>query len=194
MRGLGVIACGAACAAMAGPAVAGPWAQDTGSWYARALVTQEELNGAEATRLELYGEYGFAKDWTFTGKSEAVAFHDMPEFDKETWRFTVRRELASSGGWTLGVEAGAVNGSTVAGIFSCRDWGIEGRLSGGYSALYKGREYFFFADAATIQHEDGCRLEPRNAAYCLLQSIIFNKLLSQKSDELLKNYVLVPNN
>lgn len=145
--------------------MAAPWAQEEGDWYARALITQEELNGADANRVELYGEYGLAGRWTVTAKSEAVAYRDAPEFDRETWRVTMRHEFVSSGRWAMAVEAGAVHGSVVAGVFDCRDWGFEARLSGGYSGQRKGRPYYLFADLATIQHEDGCRRDKAELGY-----------------------------
>lgn len=154
MRGLGVILTGAFC--VSGPALAGPWAQGQGDWYAQAVITDEQLDGVDGNRVELYGEYGFAPSWMVTAKSEAVAYDLGSQFGKESWRLTVRRQLLSVKGWAVGVEAGAVYGNSVAGVFGCDKWGGEVRLSGGLSGVRGGRDFYVFADAATIRHEDGC--------------------------------------
>ena len=153
MRGLGIFAWGLA---VAGPASAGPWAQAPGGWYAEAKITEEELEGVRGNRVELYGEYGVAPDWTVTAKSEAVAYEIGSQFDKEFWRATLRRQLVSHKGWAVGVEGGLVHGSSLAGVFGCDGWGAEARLSGGLSGLRGGRNFYVFADAVAIRHEDGC--------------------------------------
>jgi len=153
MRGLGIFALGLA---VAGPASAGPWAQAPGGWYAEAKITEEELEDVRGNRVELYGEYGLAPDWTVTFKSEAVAYEVGSQFDKEFWRATLRRQLLSHKGWAVGVEGGLVHGSSLAGVFGCDGWGAEARLSGGLSGLRGGRNFYVFADAVAIRHEDGC--------------------------------------
>ena len=163
MRGIVVLALGALMAA--GMADAGPWVQAPGHWYAQGIITQEDLNGADGNRMELYGEYGFARNWHVTVKSEAVSYKSGSAFDRESLRLTMRRQLVSSKGWTAGVEAGAVYGSAVANIFSCEGFGAEGRLSGGYSGLKHGRNFYAFADAAYISHEDGCERQRAELGY-----------------------------
>ena len=163
MRGLGIVAFGAF--AFVGHAAAGPWAQGQGNWYARALITDQQLDGVAGNRLELYGEYGFAEKWTVTAKSEAVQYELGSQFDREANRLTIRRELVSSRGWTVGVEAGAVYGSAVAGVFGCEGIGGEVQLSGGLSGTRGGRNFYAFADVAAIRHEDGCQRQKLDIGY-----------------------------
>ena len=153
MRGIAIILCGLMAA---GPASAGPWAQAPGGWYAEATVTEEELEGVQGNRVELYGEYGLAPGWSVTAKTEAVSYELNSQYDREFWRATLRRQLLSHKGWAVGVEAGLVHGNSLAGVFGCDEWGAEARLSGGLSGLRGGRDFHVFADAVVIQHEDGC--------------------------------------
>lgn len=153
MREFGVLFLGLAWAV---PASAGPWSQPHEGWYAEAVGTEEELEGVRGNRVSLYGEYGFAPNWTVTAKSEAVAYEVGSQFNKEFWRATLRRQLVTHKGWAVGVEGGLVHGSSLAGVFGCDEWGAEARLSGGLSGLRGGRNFYVFADAAVIRHEDGC--------------------------------------
>jgi hypothetical protein len=162
MKGLGIFAFGLA---VASPASAGPWAQGPGDWYAEATVTEEELEGLRGNRVALYGEYGFAPQWTVSAKSEAVAYEIGSQFNKEFWRATLRRQLVSHKGWAVGVEGGLVHGSSLAGVFGCDQWGAEVRLSGGLSGLRGGRNFYVFADAAVIRHEDGCTRQRAEFGY-----------------------------
>ena len=86
----------------AGPATAGPWARSEHDWYADAKLSEEEIEGIRGNRVELYGEYGFAPDWTVTAKSEAVAYEIGSQFNREFWRATLRHQLVSSKGWAVG--------------------------------------------------------------------------------------------
>ena len=146
-------------------ASAGPWAQAPGDWYASANVTYEELEGIRGNRVELYGEYGFARDWTVTAKSEAVAYELGGQFDKEFWRGTLRRQLVSHKGWAVGVEGGVVHGNSLGGVFACDEWGAELRLSGGLSGVRGGRNFYTFADLVAIRHEDGCTRQRAEFGY-----------------------------
>lgn len=143
-------------ASLAGTAQAAPWVRDDDGWYARALVAHDDLNGAEGWRADLYGEYGLADNWTVTVKSEAVRYANSAEFDRESWRLTLRRELLNVGNWTLGAEAGAIQGSTTTGLDSCTGLGFEARTGLGYSGEVKGQKFYTFADVAYIEQESGC--------------------------------------
>lgn len=163
MRELGGILFGALVAA--GTAEAGPWAQPQGGIYARAIVSGERLDGEDGWRGDLYGEYGLAPRWTVTAKAESVRYSGYTP-DSDAYRVSVRRQLWSNdAGWAVGAEAAAVNGSTLAGLFGCSGWGGEARLSAGRSGTFRGRGYYFFADAAVLSQEGGCRRERLELGY-----------------------------
>lgn len=154
MRGLGVLLCGALAAS--GAAEAGPWAQSEGGIYARALVSAERLDGEDGWRSDLYAEYGLARRWTVTGKAESVRY-DAGTADADAYRVSLRRQLWSNAkGWAVGAEAGVLNGSALAGVYGCQGWGGEARVSVGRSGTRKGRNYYFFGDAAWLTQEGGC--------------------------------------
>ena len=156
MRGWGFILVGLIC--VSGQAGAAPWTQEPGGWYARALVANEKLDDADGFRTDLYGEVGLPGRFSLTAKHEAVTYEGLgTAFDRESYRFSVRREFVKTKtGWALGAETGAIHGNVVAGIFDCRGWGGEGRLSLGKTGERKGRPFYLFSDLVYIQHEDGC--------------------------------------
>jgi len=145
-------------ASLAGCAEAAPWVRDEGGWYSRALVAQDRLDGAEGWRTDLYGEYGLTPKLTVTAKSERVSFPGAADFNRDSYRLTLRREMFSRGGWVAGAEAGAVHGSTVTGPDrACDGAGLETRLGAGWSGVSeRGRGRYAFADIARIVQQDGC--------------------------------------
>lgn len=177
MKRVGLILCSALAAT--GRAEAGPWAQGQGDWYARAVLSDEQLDGANGTRVDLYGEYGITEKWTLTAKSEAVAYDIGSQFDREAYQLTLRRQLISNRGWAVGVEAGAVYGSAVAGVFGCEGLGAEARLSGGLSGVRGDRAFYAFADIAANGHEDGCTRQRLEIGYGvdLWQDVYFGQQL-----------------
>jgi len=163
MRGLGGILFGALIAS--GTAEAGPWAQAPGGTYARAMVSAERLDGEDGWRGDVYGEYGLIRNWTLTGKMESVRY-DGGTADTDAYRVSARRQLWSSGnGWAVGAEAAVIHGSTLAGIYGCQGWGGEARASLGRSGVRKGRDYYFFADAAWVNQEGGCNRQRLELGY-----------------------------
>lgn len=156
MRGISTLIL--AGASLAGPAAAAPWVREEGGWYSRALVAHDRLDGASGWRTDLYGEYGLTPKLTVTAKSERVAFADSAEFDRDSYRVTLRRELFAHRGWVGGIEVGAVHGSTVTGPDrACDGAGFETRLGAGWSGTSKaGRGRYAFADIARIEQQDGC--------------------------------------
>lgn len=153
-----------------GIAEAGPWVRDDGGWYARALAARDSLNGEEGWRLDLYGEYGLTPKLTATLKNEAVIYPGAPAFDRDLWRLTVRRTLASHKGWTAAAEIGAfhgstLNGSAASGLVFCEGAGFEGRLGAGWSGSYRGRPLYTFVDVARLSQGDGCDRTRLEAGY-----------------------------
>lgn len=152
-------------ASLAGAGHAAPWVRDDDGWYARALVAQDELNGAEGWRVDLYGEYGLNDLWTVTAKSEAVTYPGGEEFDREAFRLTLRRQLLKRGNWVVGAEAGPIQGSSTTGLGSCDGFGFEARGGVGYSGAVKGRDFYLFADAVHLELEDGCARDRIEVGY-----------------------------
>lgn len=163
MRG-GIFLCSAVFVG-SGSAWAAPWTQDDGGIYARFAYTDEELDGVDAERADAYLEYGLTDKWTVTGKAEAVFYDQSSNFDRESYRLTLRRTLWKRKGWLAGIEGGAVYGATAAGIFGCDAAGGEARVSGGYSGQRKGRNFYAFADVAVLAYEDGCQRERVEIGY-----------------------------
>ena len=164
MRG-GYLLC---CAVFAGngAAWAAPWTQSDGGYYARGAYVSETLDGVGANRFDGYGEYGVTRNWTVTGKAEAVAYGgEDAVLDSESYRLTVRRALWRHNGWVAGAELGAIYGATAAGVFGCQAAGGEARLSGGYSGARKGRSFYAFADVAVLAYDDGCQRERVELGY-----------------------------
>jgi hypothetical protein len=154
------------------PAHAAPWTQDPGNIYARASIAAETLEttnaiSVDATRYDVYAEYGLADRWTITAKAESIAYeNDLSDFNREAYRATVRHLLwQNESGWKISAEAGAVYGATSAGIFGCDTLGGEARLSAGKSGALKDRDYYLFGDIAIIGYEDGCRRERAEFGY-----------------------------
>ncbi|MFN7054194.1 hypothetical protein [Hyphomonas sp.] len=156
MRGISTLIL--AGASLAGPAAAAPWVREEGGWYSRALVAHDRLDGASGWRTDLYGEYGLTPKLTVTAKSERVTFEGAAEFNRDSYRLTLRRELFAHRGWVGGIEAGAVHGSTVTGADrACDGAGFETRLGTGWSGVSKeGRARYAFADIARIEQQGGC--------------------------------------
>lgn len=149
-----------------GAAWAAPWTQDDGGVYLRGSYASETLNGVGADRGDAYGEYGLTRNWTVTGKAEAVAYDEPDDIlNSESYRLTARRALWRHEGWVAGAEVGALYGATAAGVFGCNAAGGEARLSGGYSGQRKGRNFYAFADIAVLAYDDGCRRERVELGY-----------------------------
>ena len=154
MRGLWGLLLGAC--AVPGLAEAGPWAQAPGGAYVRGIASSEQLDGEDGWRADLYGEYGLADKWTLTGKLESVRY-DGGTADADAYRLSVRHQFWNSvDGWAAGIEAGAVRGNALAGIYGCNGWGGELRLSAGRSGVWREKDYYFFADAVWLTQEGGC--------------------------------------
>jgi hypothetical protein len=154
MRGPICISIGIACA---GAAEAAPWTRDDGGYYARVALSAEEISGLNAVRLDLYGEYGLRDNLTLTVKSEAVNYVEASDFDSQSLRVTLRRELWAKKGWVAAIEGGPVYGTAVAGVFGCDTIGAEARLSGGISGKRGVRDFYAFSDLAVTAHADGCQ-------------------------------------
>lgn len=155
---------------LAGSAQAAPWVRDDGGWYARALGARDSLNGVEGWRVDLYGEYGLTRNTTITLKNEAVIYPDASAFDQDYWRFTARRTLGTYKGWTAGAEIGAFHGSTLngsgaEGLIFCQGTGLEGRLGGGWSGVYRQRPLYAFVDVVHLSQKDGCSRNRIEAGY-----------------------------
>lgn len=153
-------------ASVCGVAEAGPWAQEPGGFYGRALVAREVLDGADAWRGDVYAERGLTKTLTIMAKAEAVRFDQTDAFDREAVRLAVRKQVFKKGGFAGAIEVGALHGATATGVTGCQSLGGEVRASLGYSGTSKkGRDWYAFGDVAAIEHEGGCRRQRVELGY-----------------------------
>lgn len=141
-----------------GYANAGPWTRDPGAGYWQAAVLGQRIDGADAVRGELYGEYGLTRKWTITGQVEGVTFTQLDGFDQFAYRVTGRRQIWGRGRWLAAIEGGVVGGEAIGGtIGGCDTVGAEARLSfGGGGQSENGRSWFTFLDGAIREHGN-CR-------------------------------------
>ncbi|MEM9739888.1 MAG: hypothetical protein AAF829_08460 [Pseudomonadota bacterium] len=135
---------------------AGPWLREPGEFYTRAAVAFEEVEGLQAQRYDVYGEYGLTDNWTLTAKAERVDFVDAQDFSREGYRATVRRDLWGRETALVSVEVGAVYGAAIGGVRGCDQVGAEARLTAGASGRWDGARWFGFTDIATRIHGEGC--------------------------------------
>lgn len=147
-------------------AQAGPWTRDPGAGYWQAAVLGQRIDGADAVRGELYGEYGLTKKWTITGQLEGVKFTQLDGFDQFAYRATARRQFWSRGRWLAAFEGGVVGGEAIGGTLGgCDTVGAEARISfGGGGQTKRDRNWFTFLDGAVREHGN-CRRQRIEAGY-----------------------------
>lgn len=148
------------------PASAGPWTRDKGAGYASVTVLGQSIDGEEAVRGELYGEYGLTTKWTLSAQLEGLTFPDLAGFDQYAYRATLRRQVWSGGVWRAAIEGGVVGGEAIGGtIGGCDTAGGEARVSfGGGGRNKKGRDWFTFIDGVVREHGN-CRRGRIEAGY-----------------------------
>lgn len=144
------------CAIVAGSAEAGPWGQDKRDTFARAALSSEHIDGAEAWRADLYGEYGLTDNWTLIAKAEAVRFPNARDFDASEARILVQRKLVDRRRFVVAAGGGVVSGAAIGGIEGCDSNGAEVRSSIGTSGVFANRAWYASADIAGRWHSDGC--------------------------------------
>ena len=137
-------------------AEAGPWLRDPGEFYGRISLAAETVEGLDARRIDVYGEYGLTDRWTLTAKAERVDFVDARDFSRDGYRATLRRDLWRRETALVSVEVGAVYGAAIGGVRGCDQVGGEARLTGGASGRWDGARWYGFADVATRVHGEGC--------------------------------------
>ena len=151
---------------MAGHAEAGPWTRDKGAGYWQAAVLGQRIDGTDAVRGELYGEYGVTNKWTITSQLEGVKFTQINGFDQFAYRFTARRQFWQRGRWLAAFEGGVVGGEAIGGtIGGCDTVGGEARVSiGGGGVTRRERTWFAFLDGAVREHGN-CRRQRIETGY-----------------------------
>ena len=140
-------------------ALAGPWGQNDGNIFARAAVSSETIDGAQAWRADLYGEYGLSDHWTVIGKSESVRFPDAADFNASETRLVVQRRVYQGRRLNAAIGGGLVYGAAIGGIVGCDDLGTEARASIGTGGIIAARDWYASADISGRWHEDGCTRE-----------------------------------
>ncbi len=141
---------------MPGPlASASPWAQEDGALYTRLAVSSETVDGADAWRFDGYGEYGLSDVWTLTAKVETIRFEGASDFNNDSARLTVRRQMFRSGGWVGALEGGLIQGGAIGNQNTCETIGLEARGGVGWSGKWRKTQTFTFAELAGRFH-DGC--------------------------------------
>lgn len=141
------------------PASASPWARGDSELYTRLAVSSHTVDGLDGLRYDTYAEYGATDDWTVTLKYERLDFNRYSEYDRDGWRATARRGFTLGGGMVAALEGGALSGDAIGGAAGCETLGVEARASIGQSTRIgneKGRDIFWFAEAAVREHDDGC--------------------------------------
>lgn len=148
------------------PSHAAPWVQEKSKIYTQAAILGQRIDGQNAIRGELYGEYGVSSKWTLNGQVEGVKFTELDGFDQFAYRFTARRSLWRRGNWRAAFEGGIVGGEAIGGtIGGCDTLGGEARVSvGGGGRTEKGRDWFVFLDGAIREHGN-CRRQRIEAGY-----------------------------
>jgi len=139
-------------------ASAAPWIQDENALYTRIALASEEVEGLQALRGDIYGEYGLSANWTMTGKIEAIAYRDASDFNAQGWRATVRRKLFQRGNLVGAIEFGALQGAAIGGANGCETLGAEIRGGMAWSGQWRKIDSFAFAEVAGRLHND-CRRE-----------------------------------
>ena len=138
-------------------AVAGPWGQESGDLFARAAYSSEQIDGADAWRADLYGEFGVSENWTLIGKAEAVRFPGAAEFDASEARLVFQRRLLNQQNFVIAAGGGAVYGAAIGGVTGCETIGAEARASVGTSGSVAKRDWYASIDLSSRWHSDGCQ-------------------------------------
>ena len=138
-------------------AVAGPWGQEDGKIFARAAYSTEQIDGADAWRADLYGEFGLSENWTLIGKVESVQFPDAAEFDASEARLVIQRRLLNRSSFVLAAGGGPVYGAAVGGVVGCETIGAEARTSIGSVGRLGKRDWYASLDLSGRWHSDGCQ-------------------------------------
>lgn len=138
-------------------AEAGPWGQVKGDAFARAAYSNEQIDGADAWRVDAYGEYGISSDWTLIAKAESVSFPNAAEFDASEARLVFQRRFIENKYITLAAGGGAVYGAAIGGAEGCDTWGGETRMSAGSSGKLGERDWYASIDLSSRWHSDGCQ-------------------------------------
>ena len=133
---------------------AAPWVQEDGGLYTRVAIAGEEVEGLQAYRGDLYGEYGWTEKWTLTAKVEAVAFEGSEDFNAQGWRATARRKVYQRGNFIGSVEFGALQGVAIGGLNGCETIGAELRAGAAWSGKLRKIDTFAFIEAAGRVHTD----------------------------------------
>ena len=143
--------------ALPGPSAwAAPWVAEQGSWYVRGAAAREVVEGLDAWRADVYGEYGLTPDWTLSAKVEGVAYDDASDFNAQGWRATARRKVFQRGSLVGSLEFGALQGAAIGGANGCDTFGGEFRGGLAWSGQVRQIDAFAFAEVAQRRHDD-CR-------------------------------------
>lgn len=148
------------------PAEAGPWTREKGGGYAQIGIVGQRLDGEDAVRAELYGEYGISSKWTLNTQLEALTFPGLSDLNQYAYRVTGRRQIWQKGIWRAAFEGGVVGGEAIGGTLGgCDTVGGEARLSfGGGGRTAKNHDWFAFIDGAVREHGN-CRRQRIEAGY-----------------------------
>ena len=138
-------------------AVAGPWGQEDGNLFARVAYSAEQIDGAEAWRADVYGEYGLNQNWTAIAKVESVQFPNAAEFDAAEARLIFQRQMFSNKYIVVAAGGGLVSGAAIGGVDGCNSLGGEVRASIGSSGAISDREWYASVDYSDRWHSDGCQ-------------------------------------
>jgi len=147
------------------PASAGPWGQSDSEVFARAAMSSEQIDGADAWRADLYGEYGLSGKWTVIGKAEAVQFPGAREFDASEARVVAQRRLIDRGWLVVAAGGGVVYGAAIGGIDGCDTAGAEARTSVGTSGSLAERDWYASIDLSSRWHSDGCERQKQDFVF-----------------------------
>lgn len=153
LKGLGTLILGATVPL---PVMASPWVQPKGDTYARIAWAREEVQGLDASRLDIYAKRGLSDDWTLTAKAETLLFDEADDFNATGYRLTLRRGFRQDKPVKLAVEGGLVGGEAINGFNGCEGLGGELRLSAGGGWRVKESDHFAFVDVVRREHEDSC--------------------------------------
>lgn len=137
-------------------AIAGPWGQQDGDVFARAAYSNEQIDGADAWRADIYGEYGVSENWTLIGKAEAVQFPGADDFNASEARLVAQRKLFKGQSFVIAAGGGAVYGAAIGGAIGCDTVGAEARTSIGSGGLVAGRGWYASVDLSGRWHSGGC--------------------------------------
>ncbi len=147
-------------------ALAGPWVQADQSLYVRGGMAFEDHEGFDATRMDVYGEYGVTDAWTLSAKYERVDFEDSSPFDSDGWRVTARRRVLSQGRWIASFEGGLLEGAALGGFRGCESLGGEIGAGLGFGTTLENEEQIYAGvSVARREHQDDCYHNRFEAVY-----------------------------